>query len=313
MDRIVTKCLFGVLAAVALAVAASPADAQTTYYACRIPPVNAIYMVDAATACLNASHVKFSWEEGGTIADGSITTTMLADGAVTAAKLDPGITLGIGAGAVGTVELADAAVTGAKIEAGAVGNGHLAADAVESDIILDGTIATADLADGSVTSAKLGANAVTTANIVNGTIATVDIANGAVTAAKLGVALPTVVSADVGTQGVPASAGNMASLVLNAPGAGFALVTASGMIQASRAAGATTSAYLGVSSTSATLVSGSYTRLYMSSTVAAGTYEIPYSVQGLFPVSQGANTLYLVGQGAATTYFNRMTVTFIGQ
>ncbi|MGE0160132.1 MAG: hypothetical protein AB7T31_12045 [Gemmatimonadales bacterium] len=76
--------------AIGLAVDGAPALAQTTFQACRVPSVGVIYMInvgDAPTACLDASHVQFSWTEGGAPADGSITTAKLANNAVTTAKL----------------------------------------------------------------------------------------------------------------------------------------------------------------------------------------------------------------------------------
>lgn len=67
-----------------------PASAQTTFQACRVPNVGAIYMIGVAgapSACLDASHVAFSWTEGGTPADGSITAAKLAPQAVTPSKI----------------------------------------------------------------------------------------------------------------------------------------------------------------------------------------------------------------------------------
>jgi hypothetical protein len=77
----------------------------------------------------------------GTIAPGSITSTELADDAVTTAK--------IAAGAVATADIADAAVTTAKIA--------------------DGTIATADIADAAVTTAKLSTSGATAGTYGSGT------------------------------------------------------------------------------------------------------------------------------------------------
>jgi hypothetical protein len=119
------------------ALCASPAAAQTTFTACRVPNVGAIYMIGvtgAPTACLDASHVEFSWTEGGAPADGSITTAKLADGAVTSAKI------------------ATDAVDAAAIATGAVGSAE----------ILNGSIATADIADGTIAAADMGFNWITT-------------------------------------------------------------------------------------------------------------------------------------------------------
>jgi hypothetical protein len=85
-------------AAIALAMilggSAIDASAQSTFTACRVPDVGAIYMIGVAgapQACLDQSHIEFSWTEGGsTAADGSITTAKLADGAVTSAKIEAG-------------------------------------------------------------------------------------------------------------------------------------------------------------------------------------------------------------------------------
>ena len=133
MSRILRRFILG-SAFVVVGWSYGPVDleAQTTFRACRVPGVGAIYMIGVAgvpAECLDAAHVEFSWTEGGAPADGSITEAKLAndavttgkiadgavhaedilDGAVTQAKLDPGITLGINPGDVGTAELADGA------------------------------------------------------------------------------------------------------------------------------------------------------------------------------------------------------------
>jgi len=91
---------------------------------------------------------------------GGIVTALIADDAVTAAK--------IAAGAVGTTELADGGVTTAK----------LATDAVTTDKVLDANI----------TDVKLASNAVTTAKITDGNVTTAKIADDAVTTAKIAAA-----------------------------------------------------------------------------------------------------------------------------
>jgi|GEM_PF-4319038 len=93
---------------------AEPAAAQgTTYFACYVPTVGAMYLIKLPglpTACLSTSHQQVSWTDGAALADGSITTPKLADGAVTSPKL--------AAGSVGTVQLADGSVTTAKLASG---------------------------------------------------------------------------------------------------------------------------------------------------------------------------------------------------
>ncbi|UCG88298.1 MAG: hypothetical protein JSW71_07070 [Gemmatimonadota bacterium] len=76
------------------------AQAPTTFHACYVPDVGAMYLIQLPglpTECLSGTHVQITWTEGGDVADGSITTLKLADGAVT------------------TVKVADQAVTSAKI------------------------------------------------------------------------------------------------------------------------------------------------------------------------------------------------------
>jgi hypothetical protein len=140
---------------------ATHVDAQTTFRACRVPDVGAIYMIGVAgapTGCLDVTHVEFSWTEGGaTVDDGSVTEVKIADGAVTSAK--------IADGTVGAADLAPDAVDSSIITDGSVGAADLAPDAVDSSIIIDGSVGAADLAGGAVTTSAIAADAVTGAQI----------------------------------------------------------------------------------------------------------------------------------------------------
>lgn len=110
MNRMGYRALVGTATALFGAAFAPAASAQTTFNACRVPAVGVIYMVGvsgAPSACLDASHVAFTWTEGGAPADGSVTTAKLADGAVTSVKLADG--------GVATADLANGAVTTAKL------------------------------------------------------------------------------------------------------------------------------------------------------------------------------------------------------
>jgi len=114
--RMNTPTLRGlVVAALVTLVVPSASDAQT-FEACRVPSVGVIYMInvgDAPAACLDPSHVQFSWTEGGAPADGSITTAKLADGAVTSAKIADGVVseADLAANSVGASELGLEVVT----------------------------------------------------------------------------------------------------------------------------------------------------------------------------------------------------------
>ncbi len=131
------------------------------------------------------------------IANGSLATDDLADGAVTSAKILDGTiqSADIGAGEVKTVNLGDGAVQTAKLAAGAVTNDKIGAGQVTSLNIQDGGVGNNDLGLGAVTSVKIGDGEVKTADLANGevtseklqngTVTTVDLAADAVTAAIL--------------------------------------------------------------------------------------------------------------------------------
>ena len=93
------------------------------------------------TACLEPTHVEFSWTEGGASNDvsctGCVDETDIADNAVTTVK--------IAAGAVGQNEIATDGVGADEIGTDAVGSDEIATGAVGSTEILDGSITAADV------------------------------------------------------------------------------------------------------------------------------------------------------------------------
>lgn len=84
---------------------------------------------------------------------------------------------------ISTSLLADEAVTASKIMDGVVSLGHLAPDVLNSlstIAINDGSVTTAKLADGAVTTLKIATGAVTGTELLDGSVAAADIANGAI-------------------------------------------------------------------------------------------------------------------------------------
>jgi len=164
----------GIAAGIAFSATPQDAEAQATFTACRVPDVGAIYMIGVAgapSACLDVSHVEFSWTEGGaSVADGSITTVKLADGAVTSAKIADGTIIGADmvGGTVGTAELALNAVTSAQLATDAVTSAAIAPDAVGSTEVLDESLTAADLAADAVGTSEIVDGAVTLAKLDGG-------------------------------------------------------------------------------------------------------------------------------------------------
>jgi hypothetical protein len=152
MNRMNSRFLVGAAIAAFAAIVPTPGTSQTTFQACRVPAVGAIYMINVAgapAACLDASHVAFSWTEGGTLADGSVTSAKIADGTIAAADL--------GAGAVTTAAILDGTIGVADIATDGVGAAEIVADAVGTSEIIANGVGTAEIADGAVTLAKLNA------------------------------------------------------------------------------------------------------------------------------------------------------------
>ena len=124
-------------------------------------------------------------------------------------------------------------------------------------------------------------------------------------------------SINSGTYTLTDSYTDAASISVNVPANGYVLVMASGMIQlTAKSAGFYSSIYVGVSQYTNTAPTASdYTKFYLDQN-QVGSYEIPYSVQGLFQVTTGAYTFYLEGRnngtsGSGTLFYSRLTALFI--
>jgi hypothetical protein len=119
---------------------------------------------------------------GGTVTDGSITTSKIADNAVTSAKILNGT--------IATIDISDNAITTSKLSANAVTNATVADGALAQAKIsglatsLNGKVHTTDARltdqrvpiDGSVSTAKLGTNVITNANVADAALAQAKIA-----------------------------------------------------------------------------------------------------------------------------------------
>ena len=119
-----------------------------------------------------------------------ITQGSVADGAITAAKLDSTegeeavITATIRDAAVTTAKIADGAVTSSKLAPGAVSAAVLADNSITHNLMAINSVGTNELIANCVTDAKLANEAVITTAIKNGAVTTDKIADAAVTYAK---------------------------------------------------------------------------------------------------------------------------------
>jgi len=119
---------------------------------------------------------------GGTLADGSVTTAKIADDAVTHDKLADGAVLedNIASDAVTTDKIADDAVTQDKVGTGAIGSSELAGDAVTNAHIADDAVHGPQIRNDAVTAEKIQNNAITGSKIANGAVALLKLAADAV-------------------------------------------------------------------------------------------------------------------------------------
>ena len=133
----------------------------------------------------------------------------------------------------------------------------------------------------------------------------------------LGNAMPAGKTAEATSLALGGTYSNIITLPITAPTAGYVFLTANGMLQLSgKTTAGYSSIYVGITNVSGgSPASNNYTRFYLDSS-QAGSYEIPYGVHAIFPVTAGLNTFYLVGiengtSGSGAAYFNRLTVLFV--
>lgn len=158
-----------------IALTAAPALAQgATVHACVVPQVGAVYLLDLPglpTECLSEEHQEVRWTDG-TVLPGSVNTDLIADRAVTSAKLAPA--------AVGEEQLVEAAVTASHIAPQAVGSSELRSGSITGVHLAPGAVGATAIADLSVSSRHLRAGSVTTSKISRGAVTGEKIADDAI-------------------------------------------------------------------------------------------------------------------------------------
>ena len=122
-----------------------------------------------------------------TVANASVTSSMISDGAVTTNTILTGAVNNakIADLSVNTAKLADATITTAKIADANVTTAKLVNGSVTTDKILDGTVNNADLATGSVNSDKIADNTINSIDIADGQVLNQDLAGSSVDLGKL--------------------------------------------------------------------------------------------------------------------------------
>jgi phage minor structural protein len=155
---------------------------QTWYY--RLRAVNAYGQAGPFTQEVSAITAKIISDD---ILFGAVNSQILADLAVTAAKLADGsvTTDKISNSAVNNAKLANLAVDAAKLQNGIIDNTKLADLAVTAQKLADGSITTPKVADGAVNTAKIADAAITSAKISNLAVGSAAIADGAIITAKI--------------------------------------------------------------------------------------------------------------------------------
>lgn len=196
---------------------------ETTFHACYVPNVGAVYMIKIPglpEGCLSDLHVEISWTDGSATSSGGNLAGVIAGEGLVGGGTEGEVTLGIGDQGVGSAMLADGAVTASKLADGAVTSSKFVDGAVTASKLADGSVtqdklhptvsipmggdaggdltgtypnpeiaegvvSTSQLSDGAVTTAKVANGAVTTAKIASSAVTSSNLANGSVTAAKV--------------------------------------------------------------------------------------------------------------------------------
>jgi hypothetical protein len=136
MNRFGYRALVGATTALLAAVTVSAASAQTTYFACRVPGVNIIYIRGnlVSDPCIDAAHVQFQWTDGGAPGANSVNSAAIIDGTIAVADH--------GAGSVNSAAIVDGTVAAADLAAGLVAGVEFGKDFANFDPTTTATTAT---------------------------------------------------------------------------------------------------------------------------------------------------------------------------
>lgn len=152
--------------------------------------------------------------------------------------------------------------------------------------IADNTITTTKIVDGQVTGAKIAAGAITATQLANGSV------NAAKIADEPGVNY--VESSGTGFISTNSASCQVASVTINAPTAGYVMVTASTGVYIAVTTAGENLVRVKVSSTANDVNEAAGVQMVrLQAGVGTGNFMVPSGPSRIFPVSAGANTFYL--------------------